>query len=326
VSVKEKKIHGVGRLSVVFLLFILALGWFEKEENSRFKLSVAAFEQDRSGRSCEPWLSSVKLAMARSVDETDDFSSELQSLLIFDRYQESGDFSSAVIDYFGVESLEDLIWSHATNSKDLLEKAIASCVHIFEVDVLGKAVGHDLGSNSDLSIVELPERADYNKLGIKFDVKDIESLAWLLDLVEESSFSGPLLINMDFLSGPNSDLSLREDEIADFAKQTARFPGSILSLGWFTSNGGRDPYTLEMMEEMISLVRKYNLDKHPLTFPINAYHLFLGPQDALNRLLEEFPEATLTIYLSGREDDERNRAQRILDKSLFFQGRIMRDF
>ena len=44
----------------------------------------------------------------------------MDSLLVFDKYD--GSINPRVIDYFGVDTPEEVVWSHRTNTQDLLDK------------------------------------------------------------------------------------------------------------------------------------------------------------------------------------------------------------
>ena len=274
-------------------------------------LSIAAAENDY----CEPWLSSIALASLNDTQNT------INSLLFFDQEDHS---YRAITEFFRVNNLEELIWMHAVNNQSLLNEAVTNCAHLLEIDLIQGRIAHDANDNSDINIESILTIIENTRQGIKLDFKDIFSLEPILNTLENSHYSGPLIINMDLIPGPGNNRRLNEDQIEAFIEQANRFPNSILSLSWFTSNHIRRSYTPEMIDEMISLVYEHQLDSHPITFPINLHH-FLGSEESLTRLLNEFSNSSLTLFLSRPNDNNVEEIAEIITKAPFL-GRVMRDY
>lgn len=106
-------------------------------------------------------------------------------------------------------------FSHATNSKKLLEEAITQRVNMIETDVLVSSektiiTSHD-ALESDLLLSELLERVSkYNQnfpdeaIGVKLDFKDPAAVSGSIDLVNKIWIGqkAPIWLNADILLGP----------------------------------------------------------------------------------------------------------------------------
>ncbi|KAL7443424.1 hypothetical protein ACHAXM_012085 [Skeletonema potamos] len=114
-------------------------------------------------------------------------------------------------------------------------------------------------------------------------------------------------INADILTGPGGskgeDLRPKFDAV-EFLElltaETSMTKSTTLSIGWTTSlNDIRAPYTLDMIDEMISLLRPY--PNKNITFPIRATS-FRTSWEALRRLydndVDENKKWTLTLWWS----------------------------
>jgi len=119
-------------------------------------------------------------------------------------------------------------------------------------------------------------------------------------------------INADILAGPGGsegeDLQPKFDAVEFMELLTAEtFPHTTLSIGWTTSlNDISAPYTLDMIDEMITLLRRY--PNKNITFPIRATS-FRTSWEALSRLydndLDKNKKWTLTLWWSLTSDQHK---------------------
>eukprot|EP00092_Neocalanus_flemingeri_P002353 GFUD01002518.1.p1 GENE.GFUD01002518.1~~GFUD01002518.1.p1 ORF type:complete len:316 (-),score=64.31 GFUD01002518.1:46-945(-) len=218
---------------------------------------------------------------------------------------------------FWPEVADDLTlvkWSHATNSRELLDTAIADDTMMIEADVsIGGGgipiMAHPPQNESDLTLEEFMNTviASANKgvrKGIKLDFKFIAIVKPSLDILKEleEKFRFPVWLNADILQGPGgSSTPVDADQFLNLC--TEYFPEATLSIGYTTSAEGK--YTAANMNEMFNLLKQKGIVS-PVTLPLRAclaarsiaeIEQFLKMVDAN----ESFP-TTITIW-SGTSDD-----------------------
>jgi len=227
------------------------------------------------------------------------------------------------------QDLTKVIWSHATNSQNKLQKALEDETMMIEADVnLGYFTGgsifdfipimaHPPIIYSDLSldlfldkVIEALKSNSTLKKGIKLDFKrtDIleESLQILTAKLDLINF--PLWINADIIDGPGLNLISNKIVNADIFLALANkyAPMATVSPGFTTSAFGY-AYTLDQMNAMIeSLITNnyFGVDKS-ITFPIRA--IYAAPsQRAIEYLLDSTDSLTTginsTLTIWGTDD------------------------
>ena len=121
-----------------------------------------------------------------------------------------------VTDYWPevAEDLTRVLWSHATNSKALLEQALNDSTMMIEADVsLGREnvpiMAHPPADTSDLSLQQfldqvLESTESGKKKGIKLDFKFLGVVEPSLQLLNgfREKLKMPLWLNADILKGP----------------------------------------------------------------------------------------------------------------------------
>jgi len=211
------------------------------------------------------------------------------------------------------DDLTLVIWSHATNSKELLEEAIEGDTMMIEADIsIGEGgvpiMAHPPQTTSNLTLAEfldLVVQANNlgTKKGIKLDFKFIEIVAPSLDILKEleSQLTFPLWLNADILQGPGGNPHpVDADLFLDLCFQ--QFPSATLSIGYTTASEGS--YTESQFLSMFNLIKEKGITS-PVTLPLRASLAAESISEVLYflRLADEqgsFP-ATITIW-SGQAD------------------------
>uniref|UniRef100_A0A914W2F9 GP-PDE domain-containing protein n=1 Tax=Plectus sambesii TaxID=2011161 RepID=A0A914W2F9_9BILA len=178
----------------------------------------------------------------------------------------------------------NLMWSHRTNSRMLLERALSnSDIQLIEADVFlfepSEEVvishGHDEPSNFTLNdFIDIILTSSERK-GLKLDFKSHAAAMKSMPLLQSFNNEDRLIekvailwLNADILgSAGNKPRILGKD----FLEACARFmPHAPLSLSWATPYQSSDPnaiYTTEMVAEMIAITEQLTV---PVTFAIRA--------------------------------------------------------
>ena len=226
------------------------------------------------------------------------------------------------IGLWGVASPAEIVWSHATNSrKQLSEVLTGGREHMIEADILmgtlceekGRVVpimAHpphtesDLDFESFLRIVAEHNRSnpERKKLGIKLDFKDPAAVPLCLESLKGKECDFPTVwLNADIWQGPGGGPS--KFHAAEFLQDCGKVCCGLtwaLSVGWTTgghAGGPQHPYGADHVEtalESLAAVPKGS-DAYGVTFPISAYHAFLG-RAQIQRLLDAHPRFTLTVW------------------------------
>merc|ERR1712210_290929 len=177
----------------------------------------------------------------------------------------------------GADDLTRVSWSHATNSKALLDQALADSTMMIEADVsLGRGntpiMAHPPANTSDLSLQQFLESVLAStesgaKKGIKLDFKFlgvVEPSLQLLDGLRER-LAIPLWLNADILQGPGGGDPVEGSDFLNVCKRI--FPGATLSVGWTTEPKGQ--YSKDDFEKMRNLLQQHNVTS-PVTLPLRA--------------------------------------------------------
>ncbi|XP_069818961.1 protein FAM151B [Dendropsophus ebraccatus] len=224
-----------------------------------------------------------------------------------------GPWNENILDYFlskdrikardGIE----ILWEHATNSKEKLQKALQSDVHMIEADILLRGTGdkepimaHPPATDSDINLQEWLDKVSMSNKGIKLDFKSMEAVLPSMKILDtmRDNLHQPVWINADILLGPGG--TLRVDGTEFLQVVTSFFSDVTLSLGWTTawhSDTPNEGYSWEMVREMENICKNLN---QPVTFPVRAA-LVRQSWPQLQWLLQSSDRYSLTIW-SGKDD------------------------
>jgi len=243
------------------------------------------------------------------------------------------------------QDLTKVIWSHATNSQNKLQKAFEDETMMIEADVnLGYFTGgsifdfipimaHPPIIYSDLSldlfldtVIETLKSNSTLKKGIKLDFKrtDIleESLQILTAKLDLINF--PLWINADIIDGPGLNLISNKIMNADiFLSLANQYAPMVTVSPGFTTNAFANPpeYSLDQMNAMIQslITNNYISTNKSITFPIRAIYAAQS-QSCLEYLLESTStsliNSTLTIWGTDDITNEELEALKSFIKSI----------
>lgn len=198
----------------------------------------------------------------------------------FFSFPETPEFVKVLLDYFGVESLGEVGWSHRKNTLETLCPAIENPrVHLIEGDIRlvesTPVMSHGSPQPDEkhfpfkewLRLI-LPPNGFIRK-GIKSDFKEPEAveptLMLLQNLLPEMELDNPpLIFNADVLQGPGGPPSKFQPE-AFINLCRHFFPETIISLG-FTTVPGSSLYS----EAMIKQIRDLALSSLPTTVALRV--------------------------------------------------------
>jgi len=204
--------------------------------------------------------------------------------------------------------LTSVTWSHATNSQDLLDTALADTTMMIEADVSegeGRIpiMAHPPANTSDLSlekfltdILSATNDTDTKK-GIKLDFKDITIVETSLIMIEKMTITIPLWLNADVLRGPG-DSSSPVDPDQFLTLYQKHLPLATLSLGW-TTTAAPGQYSSGEFKDLEDLLAKHN-HTTPITLPLRASLAAQSRPDIVNYLARS-AGTSLTIW-SGASD------------------------
>ncbi|KNC81479.1 hypothetical protein SARC_06207 [Sphaeroforma arctica JP610] len=219
-------------------------------------------------------------------------------------------------------------WAHATNTRDLIDIALADELIIFvEADVAygtwqetgtSKAEMEekvtDESQRKDLVMCHPPMYVSNLRLVdlvafvvgcervrvLKLDFKDPNAVEPSMKVLKKNdkldvATNLELWLNADILTGPGGTDALFSPD--DFIDQTLEFPGAVLSLGWTTGvTSPRDlGYTTQMVTDMLTLCGRSELKGLHITFPVHGVHALNSEKDML-RLLDADPLYTITFW------------------------------
>jgi len=215
-------------------------------------------------------------------------------------------------------------WSHATNSKALLDQALADSTMMIEADVsLGPEnvpiMAHPPANTSDLSLVQfleyvLASTESGAKKGIKLDFKFlgvVEPSLHILDGLRDK-LKIPLWLNADILQGPGGGNPVEGNDFLNVCKKV--FPGATLSTGWTTGPEGQ--YSKDDFDQMQNILLQHNVTS-PVTLPLRA-SLAVNSVEPISEFLLEmenlnpFP-LSLTIWTGASDQVDRNALGRFIE-------------
>lgn len=229
-------------------------------------------------------------------------------------------------------------WARATNSRDALEKAIQSNVHMIEGDVIlqGQGTSHQKlipvmaqppHTESDFQLVDWLDRVKFAGKGIKLDIAVIDALEISLQRLQEFDnlypIRYPVWIHADVLQGPHGG-KVKVDPSRFFQTLKRVFPKCTVSLGWTTgthTNLRASGYTWNMVLDMYELVKKWRIDDQPVVFQARL-SLVHNSVPQLKWLCDNIAHSALNV-LHVEGDDVRSQdlmyvAYRFPPESAFF--------
>lgn len=232
-------------------------------------------------------------------------------------YQDFVDVSSTAgspLLYFNItpRDASGIIWSHNTDTWNLLNTATQGDVMMIEGDImlLGQdtanqtnipIMAHTVGDNNNITFEQWIDEIIKVDKGMKLDLKSIDAVKPALQIVSRKSsrIKGPVWANADILKGPDG-IGPRIPANA-FLEAIEEFPNVVLSLGWTTKSKGDNNslnYTMEMVQEMHNIVKDL---QQPITFPVRAEQL-IDSLDSFEWLLEKSRGYTLTVWTAHNDN------------------------
>lgn len=270
------------------------------------------------------------------------------------RAMQCGENLTKLMYFFGISSPLDVVWSHATNSKIKLERALApgSRAMILEADVSWGSYGnlketsimaHPPITSSDISFSDFCRRIckhnrdveAYRRVGVKFDFKDSRCVVPCLTMLRElagtdETVGWPVFLNADVWMGPggNPPKILPSDF---FAACFDIYPAGTLSPGWscWLKFDGPSDAASRLLDPM--LLEGYNLQHVEdalrtlprgvghVTFPVHCTMARVG-KEAILKLLKADERFTLTMWGEASPSDDE-----FMYTTPGLQGRVFRD-
>jgi len=216
-----------------------------------------------------------------------------------------------VTDYWpeAAQDLSVVQWSHATNSRELLQTALEDTTMMIGADVALGNSSLPIMANSSftfenfLETVVLAIETKGVKKGIKLFFPTLDVLQPSLEIL--ASFKDrivfPVLLHADILLGPGGGSAQVDPE--QFLKMCAEgLPGASLSVGWTTGPKGK--YETSQLGPMVDLLVKSNLTV-PVTLALRASLITRSDVPSLSGFLIKAENAgvfpTVTVW-DGAED------------------------
>jgi len=206
-----------------------------------------------------------------------------------------------------------LSWDHAVNSKSLLEQSLNSSSLLIEADVSlleskypVVIMAHPPNLSSDLTLDSFLQKIIDSKSskGVKLDFKSTKCVEPAFRIIAKhySNLQNcPLILNADILSGDYVTSNQPVDPWTFLMLSSTRFPKAIISIGWCIEVNDqylKTGYSRKMVDQMLSIIKQYNIVQQPLTFAVNA-SLMKVSIDNLEYLLSQVPNsccASLTVW------------------------------
>jgi len=224
------------------------------------------------------------------------------------------------------DDLTVVVWSHATNTMDMLETAIEDDTMMIEADVsVGEGgapiMAHPPDNTSDLTLLDflntvIAASKRGIKKGMKLDFKYIEIVAPSLSILKtlESELQFPVWLNADILPGPGGS-STPVDADSFLSQVTQHFPTATLSIGYTTSAEGK--YTKEQLQQMFDILKGKNITA-PVTLPLRACLAARSIPEITEfmKLVDQdgsFP-TTITIWSSAQDEVDHEQLDKLISQ------------
>ncbi|XP_051254929.1 protein FAM151A [Dicentrarchus labrax] len=202
-------------------------------------------------------------------------------------------------------------WFHRANSKDEMNKALASGAMILESDVTLQGQGtpsqkpipimaHPPDIYSDNTLDQWLDAVLASRKAMKLDFKYLEAVGLSLDLLGQKNISRginrPVWLNADIIHGPNVHNTVPVINGTRFLQLIQeKFPDVTLSPGWkvlYLPPIFIKTYTKPMMDDMYDMIKDV---PQMVTFPIHALLVRSGWQH-ISWLLSQSPRFSLTLW------------------------------
>ncbi|GLD69905.1 protein FAM151A isoform X1 [Lates japonicus] len=209
-------------------------------------------------------------------------------------------------------------WYHRANSKEEMNKALASDAMILEADVTLEGYGtpsekpipimaHPPDIYSDNTLDQWLDAVLASRKGIKLDFKSLESVGLSLDLLSRKNSSRginrPVWINADILQGPNVPDFVPPVNGTRFLQLIQeKFSDVTLSPGWkvaYVPPLFTETYTRTMVENMYDMIKDV---PQRVTFPVHALLVRSGWQH-MSWLLSQSSRFSLTLWQGSIHPD-----------------------
>ncbi|KAM4552576.1 protein FAM151A [Odontesthes bonariensis] len=202
-------------------------------------------------------------------------------------------------------------WFHRANSKEEMDKALASGVMILEADVTLEGYGtqnqkpipimaHPPNIYSDNTLDQWLDAVLNTRKAMKLDFKSLASVGLSLDLLRQKNSSRginrPVWLNADILQGPNVPNFVPAINATRFLQLIQeKFPDVTLSPGWqvlYAPPIFNATYSRAMVKDMYDIIKDV---PQKVTFPVHALLVRSGWQH-INWLLSQSPRFSLTLW------------------------------
>jgi len=211
-----------------------------------------------------------------------------------------------------VGDLTSVVWSHSTNTRELLETALEDNTMMIGAEVSVED-GEPFMANSNFTLDKFMEtiltaiEAKAIKKGIKLHFNTLEVLQPALEVL--SSFKDrifiPLVLDADILSGPDGGSSL-VDPHQFLTRCASQLPGATLSVGWTTGPLGK--YTISQLAPMSSVLTSHNITS-PVSLSLRASLVTQSEIPILSGYIEQAENVVVfpTVTVWSREEDPVDR-------------------
>ncbi|XP_018551452.1 protein FAM151A [Lates calcarifer] len=212
-----------------------------------------------------------------------------------------------------ISKLDGLLatWYHRANSKEEMNKALASDAMILEADVTLEGYGtpsekpipimaHPPDIYSDNTLDQWLDAVLASRKGMKLDFKSLESVGLSLDLLSQKNSSRginrPVWLNADILRGPNVPDFVPPVNGTRFLQLIQeKFSDVTLSPGWKVAYAPplfTETYTRTMVENMYDMIKDV---PQRVTFPVHVLLVRSGWQH-ISWLLSQSSRFSLTLW------------------------------
>jgi hypothetical protein len=152
------------------------------------------------------------------------------------------------------------------------------------------------------------EKTQEKQKGVKLDFKSTETYQQSLPILIElwSSMNYPVWINADIYRGPLKNTETTPVDAEIFFQGIKSLPNCTLSTGWTTrwgANYSEGQYTDLQVNEMIDGIKRNQIKKQPITFPVRAgiASQSITQLDNLFNSLKDSNTVTFTIWSSDND-------------------------
>ncbi|KAL8601004.1 hypothetical protein ACOMHN_030661 [Nucella lapillus] len=243
------------------------------------------------------------------------------------------------LEFFNVhKDASKITWARSTNSREAVQKAVSSKVHMIEGDVIlqGQGTPHQklipvMGRPEDgesgLPLVEWLAEVRGRGKGVKLDFSTIDAVEIALQRLREFNSQSPLRvpvwIHADVLPGPHGG-KVKVDPSRFFQTLQREFPQCTMSVGWMTGTHtdlSQSGYSWDAVMDMRQLLQKWSVADQPVVFEARL-SLVRNSVPQLKWLVDNVPHSALSVVHVERDvvlsEDLMYIAYRFPPKAVFF--------